>query len=254
MTNGGVANVYFQYGTTTAYGLTLPAIPAEASGNSAVAVVTTVDGLLPDTTYHYRAVATKGGITRFGENRSFTTTSESTLASLTVQDAVLTPEFSKQRFHYYATMPFATTATRVTPVTSQTEANVRVNGSPVASGEASPPLPLAVGRNEISIEVNSADGAKSSLYRIAVTRLPEAFVIDSPDHTPLTAEMLAASGLAIPIQLNHAPRVGAEFTLVKMTGDEPITGHFANLVQGQTIWLRRGDITYPFVVNYRGGS
>ena len=52
-------SVYFQYGTTAAYGTDVPTAPGEAIGAGNGAVDTTphhVQGLAPDTVYHYRVV------------------------------------------------------------------------------------------------------------------------------------------------------------------------------------------------------
>jgi alpha-tubulin suppressor-like RCC1 family protein len=48
----------FQYGLTTSYGNTVPASPLSATGRTDVMASQAVTGLSPDTTYHYRIVAT----------------------------------------------------------------------------------------------------------------------------------------------------------------------------------------------------
>lgn len=54
--NGQSTTYFFQYGTTTAYGLQTN--PGHAgNGNSVVAVHSNITGLTPGTTYHYRLVA-----------------------------------------------------------------------------------------------------------------------------------------------------------------------------------------------------
>jgi subtilisin family serine protease/streptogramin lyase len=71
----GLATTYrFEYGTTTAYGSSAP-IPDEAigSGTSEVKVAEPLEGLTPNTTYHYRVVATNAEGTVKGEDQTFTT-------------------------------------------------------------------------------------------------------------------------------------------------------------------------------------
>jgi len=63
--------VYFQYGTTTSYGLTT-AIQSK-TGNTYQNVVANISGLAASTTYHFRIVATNSSGTRFGTDRTFTT-------------------------------------------------------------------------------------------------------------------------------------------------------------------------------------
>jgi hypothetical protein len=61
-----------EYGTTTAYGRTTPAVSA-GSGNTATAVSQTVTGLAPGTTYHFRVVATSDGGVAAGADQTLTT-------------------------------------------------------------------------------------------------------------------------------------------------------------------------------------
>ncbi len=63
---------YFQYGETTSYGSSTPEGDA-GSGSSPVAERAIVSGLLPGTTYHYRLVATSGGVTSYGGDQTYAT-------------------------------------------------------------------------------------------------------------------------------------------------------------------------------------
>jgi hypothetical protein len=62
----------FEYGTTTAYGTTTPMADV-GEGNSPELALTPVTGLQPNTTYHYRVVATNGHGTAISADESFTT-------------------------------------------------------------------------------------------------------------------------------------------------------------------------------------
>ncbi len=69
---GRSTTYYFQYGTTTAYGL--QSAPATAGdGTTAVAVGKNVTGLTPSTTYHYRLVAISTGGRTDGADETLTT-------------------------------------------------------------------------------------------------------------------------------------------------------------------------------------
>ncbi len=57
----GTTTYHFEYGTSTAYGTSVPAPDADASGPLATSVSQSVTGLMPDTTYHYRLVSTNSG-------------------------------------------------------------------------------------------------------------------------------------------------------------------------------------------------
>src|SRR5207248_714380 len=52
--NGGtVSDCHFEYGSTSAYGTSVPCASLPGSGSSAVAVSAEVEGLAPNSTYHF---------------------------------------------------------------------------------------------------------------------------------------------------------------------------------------------------------
>lgn len=77
--NGSVAagasnHAYFQYGTTTAYGVAT-ATQSLGEASSATAVSAAVAGLALNTTYHFRLVSENSSGTSFGADQTFTTPS-----------------------------------------------------------------------------------------------------------------------------------------------------------------------------------
>ncbi|MGA2623571.1 MAG: T9SS type A sorting domain-containing protein [Bacteroidota bacterium] len=71
-TNGSDTYVWFEWGTTSSYGdSSLPQFGGE--GWLATAFLATIRGLIPGTTYHFRAVARNAGGTTFGPDQTFTT-------------------------------------------------------------------------------------------------------------------------------------------------------------------------------------
>lgn len=71
----GLATTYtFQYGTTTGYGTSTPSAGA-GSGSTASTVSAALSGLKPDTTYHFRIVATNVSGPTDGADATFTTKS-----------------------------------------------------------------------------------------------------------------------------------------------------------------------------------
>ncbi|MFO1482445.1 MAG: CARDB domain-containing protein [Verrucomicrobiaceae bacterium] len=103
--NGASTTAYFQYGATTSYGSS-SGVGSFGSGTSSIAINTVLSGASPNTTFHYRVVATNSGGTTYGSDRSFTT------------DAPQPP-------------PSATTnaATNVTANSGQLNATINPNGS-----------------------------------------------------------------------------------------------------------------------------
>ncbi|NLD74013.1 MAG: hypothetical protein GX649_15025, partial [Chloroflexi bacterium] len=67
------ATVLFEYGLTDAYGETLAAAPALATGNANTPVLAALAGLDPNTEYYYRVRATNAVSTTHGADGAFTT-------------------------------------------------------------------------------------------------------------------------------------------------------------------------------------
>ncbi len=95
----------------------------------------------------------------------------STLSSIALSAGTLSPVFSSGTTSYTATVPNSTTGIAVTPVVSDPNSSVKVNGGAVASGSASSVIPLSVGSNTISIVCTAQDGATATTYTVTVTRL-----------------------------------------------------------------------------------
>jgi len=70
--NGTAANVYFEYGLTAAYGSNTPTQPI-GSGTDDVSIQASLGNLIPNTTYHYCAVATNSVGTTTGSDQTFQT-------------------------------------------------------------------------------------------------------------------------------------------------------------------------------------
>jgi predicted lipoprotein with Yx(FWY)xxD motif len=71
---GGTTTYHFEYGTTTAYGSSVPMPDADAGSALANQVSQQIGGLAPGTTYHYRLVSNNSVEgTGFSADRTFTT-------------------------------------------------------------------------------------------------------------------------------------------------------------------------------------
>jgi alpha-tubulin suppressor-like RCC1 family protein len=91
----------------------------------------------------------------------------STLAGLALDTGTLSPAFAPGVTTYTAQVVHGTAAIRVTPATAQSFAQVTVNGSPVASGTASPPIALTPGSQTLTIKVTAQDGTATT-YAVTV--------------------------------------------------------------------------------------
>jgi sugar lactone lactonase YvrE len=69
---GADSGYRFEYGTTTSYGTTTTGGEA-GSGTAALSKSEVIEGLKPETTYHFRIVASSNGGTSYGKDKTFTT-------------------------------------------------------------------------------------------------------------------------------------------------------------------------------------
>jgi hypothetical protein len=71
--NGLSTAVTFNYGLTTAYGTSVPGVPATVTGTSVTPVSAAITGLTNSTTYHYQVVGVNSAGTTYGSDMTFTT-------------------------------------------------------------------------------------------------------------------------------------------------------------------------------------
>lgn len=73
---GWETTYHFEYGTSPGYGASWPTVPVDMGAfNGPQPVLVALENLQPDTTYHYRLVATNPGGTAYGSDQAFTTSS-----------------------------------------------------------------------------------------------------------------------------------------------------------------------------------
>ena len=96
---------------------------------------------------------------------------DANLSSLTISAGTLAPEFDAATISYAVSVANDVASTTVTPTTNNDGASVTVDGTAVASGEASQAITLTVGANDIAIVVTAADTTEQT-YTITVLRAP----------------------------------------------------------------------------------
>ena len=96
---------------------------------------------------------------------------DANLSSLTISAGTLSPTFNAAVLGYTINVANDVTSTTVTPDTNNDGAGVTVDGTAVASGEASQAITLTVGANDIAIVVTAADTTEQT-YTVTVRRAP----------------------------------------------------------------------------------
>jgi gliding motility-associated-like protein len=125
----------------------------------------------PATSYTVTGYNTSG-ISSAVVNLTVAPGTNTSLTGLTASTGVLSPAFATATTSYTISEPNTVTSIQLTPTTSDTTATVTINGSIVASGALSPPIPLSVGSNPILITVVDNGGTTASNYTVTVSRAP----------------------------------------------------------------------------------
>ena len=96
--------------------------------------------------------------------------SNSDLSALSISSGTLSPAFANGTKSYTASVGHGVSSITVTPTVADSNATVTVNGTTIASGNASGVINLNVGANIITVVVTAQDGATTSTYTVTVTR------------------------------------------------------------------------------------
>jgi hypothetical protein len=161
------------------------------------------------------------------------------LVSLVPSQGFLSPSFASGVTRYYVTLASATGSVSVTPTTSNPDAEVTVNGTPVGSGAPSGSLSLAVGQNPVSVLVTASDRTTVKTYTISVCRS----AVDLPQ-TGQTASYSVGDDGALQ-QGVPFPGLGSRFA---ENFDGTVTDTFTGLM-----WVAApgsGSLTWANAMNY----
>ncbi|MDE3057011.1 MAG: T9SS type A sorting domain-containing protein [Bacteroidota bacterium] len=158
--NGSSTTVNFQYGTALSYGTTVAGTPSVVAETTATAITTTLGGLLPKTTYHYRITAENQGGIVYGSDQAFTTNDTAHgLPSPTTLPAT------------NITSTSATMNASVNPNGSKTLANFQY-GTTTAYGNSVGGIPLYAYGDTVTIVSNTLTGLQPNTtyhYRVSTT-------------------------------------------------------------------------------------
>ena len=200
--NGEETHYFFQYGPTTDYGTIEPAPPG-ANADPAPGEITVsqpIAGLLPETTYHYRVIATNALGATIGADRTFTTepavlgVTTGAATEITPTTATLSGAFDPngEATHYYFQYGI--------------EGNF-ANRVPAAPGAVGP---SGNGSTPVSIEVTGLKAGTKYDYRLAVENVagttygaPQSFTTAQvPTIEALTATNLGQTSADLNARIN----------------------------------------------------
>jgi hypothetical protein len=226
--NGTDAHYYFQWGKTSSYGSTSPEPPADAgSVKEAVAAQTNLNGLAPNTTYHYRLVATNSFGTTAGEDAKFTTSGPPRITS----------EATSVEGHEAATLH-----ARINPDELESEYHFEY-GESTAYGTEVPPggAKLAGGETPVAVSAVLAKLKIGTTYHFRLVAKNQAGTTTGPDQTFTTvppaliesesAAEVSASEATLQTQINP---LGHDTTYVFQYGSESCKANPASCTQVPT--------------------
>lgn len=182
-----------------------------------------------------------------------------TLSSLGLSAGALSPTFTSGTTAYTASVPYTTTSLTVTPTLVDSAASVKVNGSAVASGNASGSIALNVGSNTITVVGTAQDGSSTSTYTVTVTRASAASVATlsgltlsagtlSPSFASGTPSYTASVAYGV-TALAVTPTVSDATATVKVNGVSVASGNASG-----NIALNVGSNTINVIVTAQDGT
>ncbi|MBB3056237.1 beta strand repeat-containing protein, partial [Mucilaginibacter gotjawali] len=95
---------------------------------------------------------------------------DASLSNIQMSAGTLAPVFSPATTSYRVAVGNSFASITLMPTTTDPGATVKVNGTAVTSGSASPPIALKVGRDTITTTVKAQDGTTTKTYTVVVIR------------------------------------------------------------------------------------
>ena len=92
------------------------------------------------------------------------------LSNIVLSNISLSSPFTPTRLNHFATVGFGVSSTVVVVTAEDPDASITIDGSPINSGELSPPIQLIEGANLITIVVIARDAVTSKTYTVNVNR------------------------------------------------------------------------------------
>ncbi len=165
--------VVFEYGPSPSKPWTMVfATPSLVYGNTDIPVQATLSGLLPNNIYYYQIHAANANGAHIIEGQFRVPAGDSTnLGILDIEGASFSPSFTSGISQYSGELYSSDTkSVRVSAPAEDPLATVKINGTVVADGKYSAPIPLNIGLNAITVQVTAHNQTDSKTYTFDITR------------------------------------------------------------------------------------
>lgn len=251
---GQDTSAFFEWGTSTDYGTTVPVDGGIIPGTTSEKMVFhSLADLQPATTYHFRLWAENESGRTYGQAMSFRTPNNNPYAASIATGSALTPAFDRNGTRFSLTVPYTVDELPVTVIAEDPAAEITIQGiHPGADGTVNVNLPP--GSLAIRVDLVAENQSDTKSYWIDVVRLPETIIYETGTEIGASAERFALPDVPVNIELRYAPEPGTGLMVARSTGLEFPLGRFSNLAHGQAIVLTHASKSYRFIANYYGGS
>nr|WP_294942880.1 cadherin-like beta sandwich domain-containing protein [uncultured Mucilaginibacter sp.] len=165
-----------------------------------------------------------------------------TLDALTPSTGTLAPVFAANTTAYAIAVPNTITNIKLTPVTTDAAATIKVNNVAVVSGAASQPIALNAGSNLIPVTVMAEDGSTTKTYNVTVTRA----VSSNADLSALTISAGVLSPSFVGTSTSYSASVPNTTNSITLT---PTAAGTNATIKVNNIVVASGAASQPIVLN-----
>ncbi|MBN1497733.1 MAG: DUF2341 domain-containing protein [Spirochaetes bacterium] len=155
------------------------------------------------------------------------------LSNLELSSGDLTPEFQPAVITYTSDIDNTVPSITVTPTSVEEEAVILVNGVQVVSGQASGPIVMNYGENQITVDVTSYDGLLTRTYYLTVLRcnLDNAYLSNlelssgtlEPEFAAGTDSYIAYVDITVP-SITVTPTAEEPYSTIRVNGTVVLSG------------------------------
>jgi hypothetical protein len=218
----------FEYGTSASYGQRVPCASAPAPAGGAQLLAATVTGLEPNTTYHYRLLATSLAGTGVGLDQSFTTAVSSLVALVVPHPSIHGTPAVGSRLSCQSGTPSGAAQLSFAWLRDLIAIPRALSSSYTVTGGDS--------GHHLQCQVTASDAGGSVTARSAFVTIPVQGVVAAAGETVVGRAHAGKGGVSVPIRCSSQAFAGCRI-LIRLSG----SGRAAALLGTARIRLARGQ-------------